>query len=44
MGFDWNCVREFNAYEVFFIKEENRSVYPNEQTERDIRTSSGISQ
>lgn len=37
MGFDRNCAREFNAYEVFFIKkEENQSVYPNEQTERDI--------
>lgn len=39
MGFDWNCAREFNAYEVVFIKkEENQSLYPNKQRERDIDT------
>lgn len=40
MGFDWNCAREFNAYEVFFIKEENQSVYPNKQREIWIMYSS----
>lgn len=34
MGFDRNCAREFNVYEVFFIKEENQSPYPNKQRER----------
>lgn len=34
MGFDWNCAREFNVYGVFFIKEENQSLYPNKQRER----------
>lgn len=34
MEFDWNCAREFNACEVFFIKEENQSLYPNKQRER----------
>lgn len=35
MEFDWNCAREFNAYEVVFIKkEENLSPYPNKQRER----------